>query len=67
MSCIEMGLQKNEEGPRGDEEIQGQRQTERNGGVGGEQGIRVGGMLRAGGAFIFDLLPRQHPVLDGWG
>ena len=33
----------------------------------GEQGIRVGGMLRAGGAFIFDLLPRQHPVLDGWG
>lgn len=45
----------------------GQRQTARNGGAGGEQGIRVGGMLRAGGAFIFDLLPRQHPVLGGWG
>lgn len=35
-----------------------QQQTARKGGVGREQGIRVNGMLRAGGAFIFDLLPR---------
>lgn len=33
------------------------RKTEKEG-RGGEKGIRVGGMLRAGGAFIFDLLPR---------
>ncbi len=56
-----------EGGQRHDVERSGQRQPERNGRVGGEQGIRVGGMLRAGGTFIFDLLPRQHPVLDGWG
>lgn len=45
----------------------GQRQADTNARLGGEQGIRVGGMLRAGGTFIFELLPRQHPVLDGWG
>ena len=45
----------------------GQQQTETNGRPGGEQGIRVGGILRAGGTFIFELLLRQHPVLNGWG